>query len=156
MQKYSFIVISMVSIIGIIFALLSISASERIVQFFEPVLPERKIEYVQPAYVNGSSIVTLSKDQGLDGVVVNRVFEDSVEVDYHSGTFGSDNVETIILEIGDSHSGICAAEAILLSITPNNAATFNVTAGGYCPICYHVYNPQLYLTDDSLQAFTTR
>jgi hypothetical protein len=152
LQKYTVIQISLAAVVAAILAWLVIGFPFE--SAFKQVVPERKIEYVQPVFHNGSdAVVILSKDQGLGGVVVNRVYSDQVEIDFHSGAFGRDDVRTVLMQMGDSISGICAGEATLVNITPGKDATFNYTAGGYCPICYHIYKARLlYHADGGIEA----
>lgn len=61
--KYGVILASSFLATGVIVALLIFVNMHGLRDFFDPVIPDRKIERVEPHFVNGTAVVKLSKDQ---------------------------------------------------------------------------------------------
>lgn len=139
MAEYGIIILaSLLLVTSAVVALLLLSNSRYLQNFIDPVIPDREIQNVEPDFVNGTAMVNLSKDQASGPVTVNAVYAETVDVDFivpHAV-----EVETVpqSFAVEDSYSS-CAGKATLLGISSEHHATFEITKGTQCPICWHVF-----------------
>lgn len=70
-------------------------------------------------------------------MTVNYVWSKMVDVDFGIPHVTYLETKRLILGRGESY-GSCAGTATLLGISPSGAATFEITEGYQCPICWHV------------------
>lgn len=103
-------------------------------------------EDVRPEYdANDTAIVTLREDQKSGPVIVKEISA-SGEVKINLLRYGLDEgLVTTVLHRGE-RAFSCPYDEIRLLRVPDETATFRfkLVKGSYCPICWHMYQPEIY------------